>query len=199
MRDGPASCSAISRRVLRCRCPVPIGPSWLTRCFRPRDLVRRTISLAVASWAVLTASVGVGCSFPTRTVLPETAVPDAAAVGAFSAIRMSCSDPIALEQDCSDVWGPQREIRIHYSKVKIAGSRDGTVIMMAGPRPNIDSMLGRHDDITNAGYQAITAELARQGIQVVSVAAVADGGWLYGYLIETDRDAYSLLKRFSVE
>ena len=129
---------------------------------------------------------------------PGSAVEESEQFLAYSAADLSCTEPFALEQDCSNLWGPRRAIRVAGVRLNVAGSRDGTIVLLAGPRPNLDTLVGRHDDVTNAGYHAVKAELGRRGVNVVSLSVVGDGGLLYAYLIKTDGDAYSILKEFSV-
>lgn len=126
-------------------------------------------------------------------------VPDAAGRDAISAVGMTCSSPAQLDQDCSSWSGATREIEIETVRMKVAGSRDGRTVLIAGPDASADMLKGSHGQVTRVAYEVAKRRLSESGIKIVNVTPVASVGVLYGYLIMTDTDSYSILKAPSVE
>jgi hypothetical protein len=119
--------------------------------------------------------------------------------GAIAAPALSCREPFDFVHDCQTVATPRRKIEIGTVSLRVAGSSDGTlVLLLAGPRRWQDFsstyyQTREYERRTNRALRAVEEELERHGVRILGVAAVASGKWLYAYVIETDGDAYSIL------
>ncbi len=80
-------------------------------------------------------------------------VPDAEGVEHISAIGMGCNKPHTLTRDCSGFSGATRLIEISDFRFKIAGSEDGTIILMTGAKPNSDAWKGKSSESANIAYE----------------------------------------------
>ncbi|MGB5719058.1 MAG: hypothetical protein WBM34_00065 [Woeseiaceae bacterium] len=126
-------------------------------------------------------------------------VPDAEGVEHISAIGMGCKKPYMLTQDCSGLSGATRLIEISDFRFKIAGSADGSIVLMMGAKPNSDAWKGKSSESANIAYELTKKVLLENGIAVMSVEPVSSGSVLAGYVITTDGDAHQLLSQRSVE
>ncbi|MEM7503059.1 MAG: hypothetical protein AAF417_13480 [Pseudomonadota bacterium] len=126
-------------------------------------------------------------------------VPDAEGVEHISAIGMGCNKPYPLTQDCSGFSGAKRLIEINDFRYKIAGSEDGTVVLMMGAKPNSDAWKGKSTETANVAYEVTKKYLADNGIRVTKAEPVSSGTLLAGYVITTTGDAYSQLSTRTVE
>ena len=134
-----------------------------------------------------------GCGTPTAVV------PDAEGVEHISAIGMGCNKPHVLTQDCSGFSGATRLVEISDFRFKIAGSDDGTVILMMGAKPNSDAWIGKSTETASVAYELTKKFLLDNKITITTAEPVSSGSMLAGYVITTDGDAYRLLKEKSVE
>ena len=126
-------------------------------------------------------------------------VPDAEGVDHISAIGMGCNKPYSLTQDCSGFSGATRLVEIADFRFKIAGSDDGTVVLMMGAKPNSDAWKGKSTETANVAYEVTKKYLLDNMITITAAEPVSSGSMLAGYVITTDGDAYQLLKEKSVE
>lgn len=143
---------------------------------------RSGIVIALASLTLLA-----GCGTVTATV------PDATGVEHVSALSMSCSKPYALTQDCSGFSGAKRLVDISGFRYKIAGSADGSVVLMMGAKPNSDAFAGKSTETANVAYEVTKKFLLDQGINITLTQPVTSGSYLAGYIVKTDGDAYAAL------
>ncbi|QFT55379.1 hypothetical protein [Microbulbifer sp. THAF38] len=121
---------------------------------------------------------------------PPVLVPDSLNNDSISAVGMTCSSPHQLSQDCSGLSGPTKKISISGMKMKVAGSSDGTVIVMFGS----SSMSPNMQEI-NTSYELIKRELVASKIGIIKVTPVISSNILFGYAIETDKPAYELISK----
>ena len=126
-------------------------------------------------------------------------VPDAEGVEHISAIGMGCNKPHTLTQDCSGFSGATRLVEIADFRFKIAGSDDGTIVLMMGAKPNSDAWKGKSTETANVAYELTKKFLLDNKISITAAEPVSSGSMLAGYVITTDGDAYQLLKEKSVE
>lgn len=126
-------------------------------------------------------------------------VPDAEGVEHISAIGMGCNKPYTLTQDCSGFSGATRLVEISDFRFKIAGSDDGTIVLMMGAKPNSDAWKGKSSETANIAYELTKKFLLENGIAITSAEPVSSGSVLAGYVITTDGDAHQLLSQRSVE
>jgi PBP1b-binding outer membrane lipoprotein LpoB len=107
-------------------------------------------------------------------------------------LSLSCSKPYDLSQDCSSISGAKRKILFDNHEVRIAGTEDGTTILiMAKGAIKLETM-----KLTIA-TSAIEDYLVEQGFTVLGREAVAGNGEIAGYFLIFDGDAYSLLREFT--
>lgn len=126
-------------------------------------------------------------------------VPDAEGVEHISAVGMGCNKPYALTQDCSGFSGATRLIEISGFRYKIAGSEDGSVVLMMGAKPNSDAWKGKSTETANVAYELTKKFLVENGVTVTSTEPVSSGSLLAGYVITADGDAYQLPSQHTVE
>lgn len=126
-------------------------------------------------------------------------VPDAEGVEHISAIGMGCNKPHTLTQDCSGFSGATRLVEIADFRFKVAGSDDGTIVLMMGAKPNSDAWKGKSTETANVAYELTKKFLLDNKIAITAAEPVSSGSMLAGYVITTDGDAYQLLKEKSVE
>lgn len=135
---------------------------------------------------VLIASLLAGCvSVPPSYQFGLT---DIRTVGVLS---VSCKKPFALSQDCSGLMGPTRRIAFEGTEIKIAGSADGTaVLMMAGS-------IGFKSHELSVTALKIDAFLTDAGLKRVDAVAGVVNNDLGALALLYDGDAYTLLTAFT--
>ena len=133
-----------------------------------------------------------GCGTVTATV------PDAEGVEHVSAIGMGCKKPYALTQDCSGFSGATRLVEISEFRYKIAGTEDGTVVLMMGAKPMSDAWSGKSSEVANVAYEVTKKYLVESGLTISQVEPVSSGSLLAGYIITADGDAYTALSKHTV-
>lgn len=126
-------------------------------------------------------------------------VPDAEGVEHVSAIGIGCNKPYELTKDCSGFSGATRMIEVSGFQFKIAGSENGSTVLMMGAKQLSDAWVGKSTEAANVAYELTKKHLLENGIAVTLVEPVSSGSMLAGYLITTDGDAYSVLSQLSVE
>jgi hypothetical protein len=126
-------------------------------------------------------------------------VPDAEGVEHVSAIGMGCNKPYKLTRDCSGFSGATRLIEISSFQFKIAGSEDGSIVLMMGAKQVSDAWAGKSTETANVAYELTKKHLLENGIAVKLAEPVSSGSLLAGYLITTDGDAHQILSRMTVE
>ncbi len=128
-----------------------------------------------------------------------TIVPDAEGVEHVFAIGMGCNKPYELSQSCSGFSGATRLVEISGFQFKIAGTADGTVVLMMGAKQMSDAWSGRSGETANIAFEVVKKYLVDEGVSITLVEPVSSGALLSGYIVTADGDAYSLLSRHSVE
>lgn len=131
----------------------------------------------------------VGCmSVPTSVDYNGKQVP------AVSPASAGCNKPYQLDQDCSGLSGAKRKIDFEGHTVKIAGSQDGSVILiMANKSFGFETMK------LTVATSAIESFLIGKGFNVVETTAMAANGEVAGYYFVFDGDVYSVMKEFTIE
>lgn len=126
-------------------------------------------------------------------------VPDAEGVEHVSAVGMGCNKPYKLTKDCSGFSGATRLVEISDFRFKIAGSEDGSIVLMMGAKQLSDAWAGRSSEAGNIAYELTKKHLLENGIAIKLAEPVSSGSMLAGYLITTDGDAYAILSQMTVE
>ncbi|UTW44148.1 hypothetical protein KFE80_06945 [bacterium SCSIO 12696] len=147
----------------------------------------KKISLLIFSFLCL---IFCGCTSPNY-------VKDSVDQDSISALRMSCKKPYELTQDCSSFFGAKRKIRIRDVDVKISGNDGGTIVfLMSAKSKNIK---GSSNLKINIAYELVKRELIKNDVTIIRVRPVQDIGFLIGYVIEADSNAYAILKELSID
>ena len=145
---------------------------------------------------LLALSVGAGV---TACGTVTTIVPDAEGVKNVSAISLGCNKPYKFTQDCSGFSGATRRVELSGFQFKIAGTQDGTVILMMGAKQMSDAVSGKSTETANIAYEVTKKFLVGEDTRITLVEPVSSGSLLAGYIITTDKDAYTMLSQYSVE
>ncbi len=93
-------------------------------------------------------------------------VPDAEGVDHISALSMGCNKPYKLTQDCSGFSGAKRLIELSGFRFKIAGSEDGSNVLMMGAKSISDSWSGKSSETANIAYELTKKFLLDNGVRV---------------------------------
>jgi len=123
---------------------------------------RRTTNAAILITAVVVL-------FPGCQTTPVY-VGDANEVDVISTFGFTCNKPYELSQDCSGWSLMNRKISLSGIDMKIAGSIDGQVVLIAGP-----SVFASHNEKINIAYELVKRELFKNDIKLVATRPVA---WL---------------------
>lgn len=126
-------------------------------------------------------------------------VPDAEGVESVSAIGMGCNKPYKLTRSCSGFSGATREVRLSGVEFKIAGTEDGTVVLIMNARQLSNAARGKSTEASNIAYEVAKKHLVDRGVEIRLVEPVASGSLLAGYIVTTDADGYALLSEFATE
>jgi hypothetical protein len=149
------------------------------------------VILALAA-TLLCALAGTACGS-----LPPV-VPEAQGVKAISAISMGCNKPYKLTQDCSGFSGATRLVELNEVAFKIAGNEDGTIVFVMDAKPNRNAYAGRSVEAANLAFEVAKRALIENDIEIRTAEPVASGGLLVGYVLTTDKNAYSVLSQHTV-
>ena len=125
-------------------------------------------------------------------------VPDAEGVEHVSAIGMGCNKPYKFTQECSGFSGATRLVEVSEFQYKIAGSEDGSIVLMMGAKQMSDAWTGKSTETANVAYEVTKKYLSDNGIRIDKVEPVSSGNLLAGYIITTDGNAYEALSQQSV-
>ena len=109
--------------------------------------------------------------------------------------KFGCNKPFRLSQDCSTfgTHGATKRVTINDVPANIAGTEEGDVVFL----------IARHYAKTYAGQEArkgfveVAMILDENGLEIKNVTGLRANKRIIGYWIETDGDAYSLMKPFT--
>lgn len=142
------------------------------------------------SLSLLACAIFAGCaSVPPQIDFYGRSVPT---VSAFSVGK---DKPYPLAQDYSSMVWADRMIDFKGTRVRVAGSADGKVVMlMADTKMDYKSMI-----IANVAQQ-MEAHFATQGIKLLEIKAAAMSATdIAAYYLVFDQDVYTSLKAMTVE
>ena len=134
-------------------------------------------------------------------------VDEAVGMETLSTLKVSCKKPYQLDQDCSLWNGATRKIEIEGIPARIAGSEDGKQILVMDGNPYLNAFKQSvsftdkdyHSEGFNSGYDAIKHALTLKKIIILKVVPLVTFDRVDGYILELDKDGYSLLKEYSIE
>lgn len=155
------------------------------------NIINRRCHPGLVAIAILLGAYGCG----TVTAI----VPDAEGVEHLSAIGLGCKKPYEFVQDCSGFSGATRLIEVGEFRYKIAGSKDGSIVLMMGATPNSDAWSGKNTEKANISYELSKKLLLDNEIRISKAEPVSSGALLAGYVITTDGNAYEVLSKYTVE
>lgn len=100
---------------------------------------------------------------------------------------------LSLDQDCSQMSGATRNIRIKDRDLRIAGSEDGKIVLvMSKPKFLPD------EEVLKEGSQEIEKIFESRGLGILSTKVIYGSGKVFGVHYTLDGDGYSNLKQLSV-
>ena len=119
---------------------------------------------------------------------------------------LTCTKPYLLEQDCSEVRGATRRVMVGNRPVAVAGSKDGTIVLVVDADATFNLFVGtplllnnpRHDKAVNENYRVVRAYFDSKSVSVKRVRVVRMPAMIDGYILELGSDGYSLLKELSL-
>ena len=119
-----------------------------------------------------------------------------------STLKVSCSKPYELTQDCSVLSGAKRKIWIQGHKIKIAGSADGKIVLVMDPHPFLTAAItgatfwlaDAQSAENNESFYQVRSLLQAKGVEIIKVVPINSFGSIDGYFLELDKDGYSILK-----
>ena len=142
--------------------------------------------VSVAALFVVSTSLATGCVSTSPTV-----VSDAEGEPFVDAIAMTCHEPYELGRDCGPVVGPAAELEIDGVPMKVAGSEDGTLIVLyAG------SVFDQRGEGANDAYRLVQDLLTEHHIELTRVVPLVSANILKGYAIATDVPAYQVFEPY---
>ncbi|MGB0458836.1 MAG: hypothetical protein ACPGGM_02340 [Porticoccaceae bacterium] len=134
-------------------------------------------------------------------------VTDAEGNKIINSITMSCKKPYVFTQDCSAWSGATRKITIDNFDVVVAGSEDGSTILVMDSHSFTD-MLTEDPFIlnkptlsraSNNSFYAVKRALEEKDIIIQKVTALGFMGDIDGYVLELDTDGYQHLIGYTME
>jgi hypothetical protein len=123
----------------------------------------------------------------------------------LSVFSFGCRAPYELSQDCSSWMVANRRIRIEQAEALISGNADGRTVVVMDPHSWRNTILRnplifnapQRTRASNAAFVAVREILANEGVRISRVVPIEGNGDVWGYVIEIDSDAYSILRKFS--
>lgn len=130
---------------------------------------------------------------------------DATKEESLNTLATTCSSPYQLTRDCSNMSGAMRKVKMGEVVLAVAGSDDGRVVMVMDPSAVSHALSDffllnspTHSQANNSGYYTLSQFLATKGVTVTRVRAMESLGNIDGYMLELDKDGYSLLEALPV-
>lgn len=118
---------------------------------------------------------------------------------------LTCKKPYLLEQDCSNTWGATRKVMVGHRHVAVAGSKDGTIVLLQEVDTASTVLANQvslhnpaHNEAVNENYRVVRAYFDSKSVSVKRVRVVRSPARIFGYILELGSDGYSLLKELSV-
>jgi hypothetical protein len=122
---------------------------------------------------------------------PSSAIFNDKSVPVVSALSMSCSAPWELAQDCSNMSGGTRRIKLGGLEMRAAGTADGKIVYV---RNAVRSRTPAGDE---AAANAVIDLSKQNGVNLIKVDAAMTGSISSGFILTFNADAYTKLKSFT--
>ena len=114
-------------------------------------------------------------------------------IDSHSGVTAGCRQPYRLKRDCNNWKGALRNVTINDIGTRVAGSEEGNVVLMMAPK--IGKASAPEDALD--GFVEVALLLEENGFEIKKVTGMRVLKKYFGYWIETEGDAYSLLTPFS--
>lgn len=134
-----------------------------------------------------------------------TVVTDAENNQSINTATMTCKKPYILTQDCSIWSGAARKLSIDGFPVKVAGSEDGSIILVMDAHLFANSFSdpltfnsATHSEASNNSYYAVKKVFKQENVNIQKVIPLRFWGNTDGYVLELDSNGYEILTKYSV-
>lgn len=165
-------------------CDSAMNYSWETR---DRVFVTQTDVDAVVRRFAL-GSLNQTTTIP---ISPDDLVTEAAGSEPIKSSDATCEAPIPLLRGCSDRDRAKKRKTIDEMAIRIAASKDGTILLVMPPEAEALVSQGLATPASNGRYYAVIDELERHGINAIRATPLVVRGGIIGYYVEFDGDAWS--------
>lgn len=123
----------------------------------------------------------------------------------ISALAASCSSPYKLEKDCSFWSGATKLISVNGIESKIAGTADGKIIFLMGPKlygnleekPKFIQVKDRHTEVLAISVWSIMTELEKNEVQAEPFIKATTMGNIMGVFLKSENDMYAILSKYA--
>ena len=139
--------------------------------------------------------------------VPTSTVEDVGDNQSINPITMSCKKPYVFTQDCSAWSGANRKINIDGFDVVVAGSADGSIILVMDAHFYKNILIDNpfilssqnHSEASNNSYYTVKKILKQHGINIQKVRPLELWGDISGYVMELDADGYTTLIKYTIK
>lgn len=123
----------------------------------------------------------------------------------ISALTANCSSPYKLEKDCSFWSGATKLISINGIESKIAGTADGKIIFLMGPKlygnleekPKFIQVKDRHTEALAISVWSVMTELKKHEVQAEPFIQAKTMGSIMGVFLKSEKDMYAILNKYA--
>ena len=106
----------------------------------------------------------------------------------------TCDTPFRLSRSCSKARGPSKRISIDGLELQLAGSGDGSVLLIMPRDAHILAVQGAATPAANERFYAVRDAAAAHGVNPLRATPLVMRNSIVGYYIEFDGDAWSALR-----
>ena len=138
--------------------------------------------------------------------VPTNVVTDAEDSQSINSVTMTCKKPYIFTQDCSIWSGATRKLSINGFDVKVAGSENGSIILVMDAHFFANSLSDpltlnspTHSQASNNSYYAVKKIFTQENINIQKVIPLRFLGDTNGYVLELDTDGYKTLIKYTVK
>ena len=125
----------------------------------------------------------------------------------INSITMSCKNPYVFTQDCSAWSGATRKITVDDYDVVVAGSEDGSTILVMDSHSFLDVLIEDPfilnkptlSQASNNSFYAVKRVLQQKDIRIKKVIPLGFLGDIDGYVLELDTEGYRHLIGYTAE
>jgi len=122
-----------------------------------------------------------------------------------SSITTTCNRPYELTQDCSNIFGAEKNIVIKDLKLSIFGNREGNVvgvmtrsIWFSGFKKVSSIGLFNDNKMLHEAIGEVGNVLEQNSLNIKNKVLMKSFGTIDGFFLELDGDGYSVLTRYEV-